>query len=150
VRSVNGVHIAIGVLAIGVNAVAAGWGAWCWYRWESSALFWRVLRLGQALVVLEAGIGGVLLAIGRKDASLHTIYGLLPIAVSFLGEQLRISAAQMVLDARGFESATAVGELEAGAQREIVRVIVRREIGVMALAAFVIVVLLARAATVVH
>ncbi len=146
----NGVHIAIGVLAVGVNLVAALWGARCWYRWESSAFFWRTLRLGQALVVLEAAVGGILLVLGRKDASLHTIYGLLPIAVSFIGEQLRISAAQMVLDARGFESARAVGELESDAQREIVRVIVRREIGVMALAAFVIVVLLVRAATVVH
>jgi hypothetical protein len=147
---VNGVHITIGVLAVGVNAVAAVWGAWCWYRWESSTFFWRALRTGQALVVLEAAIGGVLLAIGHKDASLHTIYGLLPIAVSFIGEQLRISAAQMVLDARGFESAEAVGALAVGDQQEIVRVIVRREIGVMALAAFVIVVLLLRAATVVH
>jgi hypothetical protein len=147
---VNGVHIAIGVLAIGVNLAAAGWGTWCWYRWETSALFWRVLRLGQGLIVLEAAWGGVLLAIGRRDASLHTIYGLLPIAVSFIGEQLRISAAQMVLDARGLPDAAAVGSLPDADQRAIVRAIVRREIGVMALAAAVIVVLLVRAATVVH
>jgi hypothetical protein len=92
----------------------------------------------------------VLLALGRKDAGLHTIYGVLPILVSFIGEQLRISAAQMILDARGFEDAQAVGRLAAAEQRDVVRAIIRREIGVMALAAAVSVVLLARAATVVH
>ena len=56
----------------------------------------------------------------------------------------------MVLDARGFESAQAVGRLPAIEQQDVVRAIVRREIGVMALAALVIVVLLLRAATVVH
>ncbi len=52
----------------------------------------------------------------------------------------------MVLDARGFESAQAVGELPEEDQRRIVAAILRREVGVMTLAAFVVVVLLARAA----
>jgi hypothetical protein len=147
---VNGVHIVIGVFAIVLNLGAGLWGAWCWWRSQTSRWFWRLLRGGQAVVVLEAALGGVLLAIGRKDAGLHTIYGLLPIAVSFIGEQLRISAAQMILDARGFESAQAVGRLPIAEQQDVVRAIVRREVGVMALAALVIVVLLARAATVVH
>ena len=146
----NGVHIAIGVLATGVMLAAGLWGARCWYRFESSPLFWRVLRFGQAVVVLEAAWGGVLLATGKHDSSLHTIYGLLPIAVSFIGEQLRISAATMVLDARGLPDAAAVGELPEEQQRGIVLAIVRREVGVMALAALVITVLLVRAATVVH
>ena len=146
----NAAHIAIGVLATAVMLFAGLLGSWSWYRFESPPLFWRSLRVGQGLVVLEAAWGGVLLAIGRHDAGLHTIYGLLPIAVSFIGEQLRISAATMVLDAQGLEGAAAVGELPDDEQRAIVVAIVRREVGVMALAALVITVLLIRAATVVH
>jgi hypothetical protein len=147
---VKEVHLVIGILALGLCGAAAGWGGWCWYRWRTSDWFWRLLRAAQVVVVLEAGIGGVLLAMGRRDAGLHTIYGLLPIAVSFIGEQLRISAAQMVLDQRGLASPAAVGELPVADQRDIVRTIIRREIGVMALAAGVMVALLVRAATVVH
>ena len=100
--------------------------------------------------MLEAALGGVLLASGRKAASLHLIYGVLPVFVSLLAEQLRISSAQMILDARGYESAQAVGRLTVSEQRGLVVAIVRREIGVMTLSAIVVVVLLARAATVVH
>ena len=74
------------------------------------------------------------------------VYGLLPLAVSFVGEQLRVAAAEMVLDSRGFESAAAVGELPEEQQRAMVASILQRELGVMTLAAAVIVVLLVRAA----
>jgi len=148
--AVTDVHIAIGVLALALTAVAAVWGAWCWWRWEASRWFWRVLRSAQASVVVEAAIGGVLVAIGRKAANLHFIYGVLPVLVSFIGEQLRISSAQMIMDARGLASSAEVGRLPKSEQQELVEDIVRREVGVMALAALVMVVLLARAATVVH
>jgi hypothetical protein len=142
----NAVHLVIGILSIALMAGAAGWGAWCWYRVRPSPLFWRLLRAGQAVVVLEVALGGVLVAIGRKESNLHLIYGLLPLAVSFIAEQLRISAAQMVLDSRGHESAAEVGRLPEEEQQLVVTSIVQRELGVMVLAAMVIVVLLARAA----
>ncbi|MHB8693004.1 MAG: hypothetical protein ACYDHH_17340 [Solirubrobacteraceae bacterium] len=140
------VHIVAGVLAISLNAAAGAWGAWCWYQARSSPLFWRLLRAAQASIVLVAALGGVLVAIGHKLSNLHLLYGLLPLLISFLGESLRISSAQMILDARGIESAQEVGSLQDDEQRRIVVAIVQREIGVMALAALVIVVLLARAA----
>ena len=140
------VHLVIGVLSIGLIGAAALWGAWCWYRVQSSPLFWRLLRAGQAVVVLEVALGGVLLLIGEKEPTLHLVYGLLPLLVSFMGEQLRIASAQMILDARGHESAAAVGELPEDEQRLVVVSIVQRELGVMVLAAIVIAVLLARAA----
>ena len=68
--------------------------------------FWRILRAGQLVVLLEAAIGGVLELQHHKTSSIHIIYGLLPIAVSFIAEQLRIACAQMILDSRGFESAS--------------------------------------------
>jgi hypothetical protein len=65
--------------------------------------------------------------------------------VSFVAEQLRITATQAVLDARGLEDAQAVGELDEAGQRSVVLAIVRREMGVMAAAALVIAFLAARA-----
>ena len=58
--------------------------------------------------------------------------------MSFVAEQLRIAAAETVLAARGHESARAVGRLPEAEQRSVVLAIVRRELGVMALAALVI------------
>jgi hypothetical protein len=140
------IHLVIGVLAVALIGGAGTWGAWCWYRVRSSRLFWRLLRAGQVAVVLEAALGGVLVLIGRKVSDLHLIYGLLPLAISFVAEQLRIASAQMVLDSRGFESAGAVGELPEPEQRVVVNTIVQRELGVMVLAAIVMAVLVARAA----
>lgn len=140
------VHIVIGILAMGLNGVAGLWGAWCWYRARSSRAFWMLLRAGQAVIVVEAALGGILLAIGDKVSSLHLLYGLLPIAVSFIAETLKLNSAQMILDARKIEDAQAVGRLPATDQRRIVTAILQREIGVMALSALVIVVLLIRAA----
>jgi hypothetical protein len=143
---VKQVHLVIGVLAIGLNGTAGLYGAWCWWRAQSSAWFWRLLRAGQAVVVLEAALGGVLVLLGEKASGLHVLYGLLPLAVAFLAEQLRVASAQMVLDSRGFESAAAVGELPDEDQRAVVLAIVQREMGVMVLAARVITALLVRAA----
>jgi hypothetical protein len=59
---------------------------------------------------------------------------------------LRASQVAIVVEKAGFESAQEVGALPDAEQREIVRTIMRREIGVMALAALVNTALLARAA----
>ncbi|HWD85943.1 MAG TPA: hypothetical protein VG321_09345 [Solirubrobacteraceae bacterium] len=144
------VHLVVGVASLVVTGAAALWGGWCWWRWQPGGWFWRLLRAAQATVVLEVLLGGVLLLMHRKAVSLHYIYGVLPILVSFIGEQLRISSAQMIMDARGFQSSAEVGQLPAAEQQQLVRSIVRREIGVMALAALVMFVLLGRAAMVVH
>jgi hypothetical protein len=140
------VHLIVGVLSLVLMGGAGVWGAWCWYRVRHGPWFWRLLRAGQAAVVLEAALGGVLVLMGRKESSLHLIYGLLPLGISFVAEQLRIAAAQMVLDSRGFESNAAVGELPEAEQRVVVVSILQRELGVMVLSALVILVLLIRAA----
>jgi hypothetical protein len=139
------VHIVAGAASIVLVGGAGLWGAWCWYRVRQSPWFWRLLRAGQLAIVVEAAIGAILIALGKKASSLHLIYGLLPLAISFVAEQLRIASAQAVLDARGFESATAVGKLPEDEQRVVVIAIVQRELGVMVLAALVILVLLVRA-----
>jgi hypothetical protein len=140
------VHIIVGVVTIALSAAAGLYGAWCWWRVQRSAWFWRLLRASQAAVVLQAALGGVLLLTGRKAPGLHVLYGVLPLLVSFFAEQFRIASAQMVMDQRGFESAQAVGALPAEEQEAVVLAIVQRELGIMVLAALVNVVLLGRAA----
>jgi hypothetical protein len=140
------VHVVVGVLAIALNALAALYGGWCWWRASQSPWFWRLLRTAQAVVVVQVALGGVLILIGHKVKSLHVLYGVLPLLVSLLAEQLRVASAQMVLDSRGFQATEEVGELPEEEQRGIVVTILQRELGVMALSAVVVVVLLARAA----
>ena len=141
------VHIIVGTACVALIGGAALAGIWAWYRAPQGRLFWRLLRLGQGTIVLEAVLGGIWeISPHHRASGLHLIYGLVPIAVSFVAEQLRIASAQMVLDARGFEDADAVGELEPREQRVIVLSIVQRELGVMVLAAIVMTVLIVRAA----
>jgi hypothetical protein len=140
------IHLIFGVITIVLTAVAAAWGAWCWWRVRASPWFWRLLRASQVAVVIQAALGGVLVLMGHKPPGLHVLYGVLPLLVSFFAEQLRISAAQMVLDQRGFESSREVGKLPAGEQQEVVVAILQRELGFMVIAALVNVLLLARAA----
>ena len=75
---------------------------------------------------------------GEELPPLHLVYGLTPLAVAFFAEQLRLIAAQTELDRRELEGRDAVAALPAKRQRELVRAIVRREIGVMAASALVV------------
>ena len=111
------VHLVVGVLCLVLIGGAGVWGAWCWYRVRQSRVFWWLLRAGQAAIVVEAALGGVLVLMGRKESSLHLIYGLLPLGISFVAEQLRIASAQMILDSKGFESSADVGRLPESEQR---------------------------------
>ena len=137
-----------GAVVAALFALAGGLGAWRWYRVETSRAFWVALRVAQAALAGYAVLVGVLLATGRRpDDDLFYVYALLPVGVSFVGEQLRIAAAGTVLSARGLPDAQAVGRLDEAGQRSVVTAILRRELGVMAVAALVIVGMLVRAAT---
>src|SRR3954453_23152023 len=115
------VHALVGIVMTGLFATAGLLGAWRWSRAEPTRLFWPLLRIAQALVVVEAVLGGVLLLDGRRPSDdLHYLYGLLPLALGFGAEQLRLAAADTVLAARDLESAQAVGELPPAEQRSVV------------------------------
>lgn len=142
------VHIVVGSLAILFNLLAFLWGAAAW-RWRRpSPWFWKLVRTGQGFVVLEAVLGGVMIIMGRRASDLHYIYGGVPLFLAVMAEQLKISAAQLILDKRGIESTKEVATLPPDEQRGLVVAIMRREIGVMTLASLVVVVLLVRAAMV--
>ena len=99
---------------------------------------------------LAVGVGVLALAGRYSSYQLFYLYALMPIAVGFIAEQLRIASAQTVLDQHDLADAQAVGALAAPEQRALVSAIMRREMGVMALAAFVVVFLTARAASTAH
>ena len=141
----TGVHIAIGVAMVLVNAAAALLGGWQWWRGTPGTAFWRVLRTGQALTALAALDGVLVLAFGEDLPELHLVYGLTPLGVSFLAEQLRLASADTVLQARELPHAQAMRALPEPEQRAIVHDIVRREMGVMAASAGVVAVLGLRA-----
>jgi hypothetical protein len=148
--AVKDLHIAIGCLALGLNLLAFLWGSVAWLRKRPSDWFWRLLRSGQIMVVVECALGGVLLLMGKKASNLHLLYGVLPVVVALIAEQLKISAATQILDAHKLPDAQAVGQLPQDEQRAIVIAIMRREIGAMTLSALVVTALLVRAATVIH
>jgi hypothetical protein len=128
-------HIVLGVALVAVNLAAGLLGAWRWRQDSYSRAFWPLLRVGQALVVIQALVGGVLLLLGESLPRLHLIYGLVPLGVAFIAEQLRLTSAQAVLDQRGARTAS---ELAPEEREDAALDILRREMGVMAASALVV------------
>ena len=134
------------LVAAGVNALAALWGGWRWWTVEPSRSVWVLVRAGQVAAVALAVVAGVAAVTGFTPTDgLFWLYALLPVAVGVVAEQFRAAAAQTVLDARDLEDAQAVGRLDEAGQRSVVLAILRREMGVMALAALVVAFLALRA-----
>jgi hypothetical protein len=94
---------------------------------------------------VEAALGGVLMLMGKELPSLHLVYGLTPLAVGFFAEQLRVISAQAELDKRELAGRDAVAALPEAEQRDLVRAILRRELGVMAASALIVALLGVRA-----
>jgi hypothetical protein len=149
---VSGAAIALAAL----NALGALLGGWCWFRGHGSdqratRAFWILLRAGQGAAVLYALAAGVLAATGaHPDERLFYLYALLPLAVAFIAEQLRVASALTILDQRGLANAAAVGRLPEPEQHALVAAIVHRELGIMALSALVVAFLALRAAATAH
>jgi len=139
---------AIGAFAVlALNGAAAAFAGLRWWQVAPSRAVWPLLRAGQVAAGLQALLAGVLFVAGyRPDDELFWLYALLPVAIGVIAEQLRIVSAEQVLENRGLPDAQAVGELSETEQRSVVLAVVRREIGVMALAALTVTFLALRAA----
>jgi hypothetical protein len=142
---VSSFHETFGAIAIFVNGLAALLGLVAWLRRTNSRAFWTALRSGQALIILEAVTGAALLLDGKALPRLHLIYGLIPIAVAFIAEQLRYTATPTVLDQHDLETSEDVRKLPEKEQQALVVEIVRREVATMAASAAVVVLLALRA-----
>jgi hypothetical protein len=140
------VHIVLGTTVVVLSLAAGAYGGWAWWRGEPAPRFWPLLRASQVALVLQVAVGTVLLILGHEPARLHLLYGLLPLGVSFVAEQLRLVSADQVLQKRGMETAREMEGLSEAEQRDIVVEIVRRETGVMAASALVVFILALRAA----
>jgi len=138
----------VGALAtLAVNGVAAAFAGLRWWQVRPSDAVWPLLRAGQIVAGLQALLAGVLFASGYDPRDgLYWLYALLPVAIGVIAEQLRIASAEQVLEQRELPNAQAVGTLSEAEQRSVVLAVVRREIGVMALAALVVTFLALRAA----
>lgn len=136
-----GLHIAVGVLLILLNAAAGLVGGIAWYRIRASIPFWYLLRAAQGAVFVQALLGGLLVVTNHEpEDSLHYLYGILPLVVSLIAEAARTGAAERELGDVDFEA------LPADAQQELALAIVRREMGIMAVSCGVILFLALRAA----
>ena len=130
-----------------VNAVAAAFAGWRWWRVEPHDAVWPLLRAGQIVAGLWALVAGALALTGFEPSDgLYWLYAVLPVAIGLIAEQLRIASAEQVLEQRGLGDAQEVGALPESGQRSVVLAIVRREIGVMGLAALVVAFLALRGA----
>lgn len=142
----DGVIAVLAALLAGLGALAAALGAWAWWNVREVQAFWTLLRLAQGAAVLLAVAAGVAAAAGERPADgLFWVYALTPIVVNVVAEQLRILSAQAVLEARGLASARELERYSDAEQRSVAIAILRREAGVMALAAGVVCFLALRA-----
>jgi hypothetical protein len=132
-------YLGIGVL--GANALAAGWGGIAWIRKRPSVAFWPLLRVAQAVVVIQVVLGLLLLASGeRADDGLHVLYGVAPLVVSLVSEGMRVGAAQ-----RELEGVEDLEGLERSEQVAIARRVSLNEMGVMTVGLLLILTLALRA-----
>ena len=97
----------IGAALVGVvNVLAAAAGLAQWSLGRPSPLFWILARGGQGIAAAYAAFAGIYaLAAEPPAVGLAWVYILTPIAVSYFAEQLRLVAAQTVLERHGFEHA---------------------------------------------
>ena len=134
------VHLVVGVCLIAANLVAGAWGGYSWLERKPSTGFWYALRIAQVTVILQAGLGLLLVFTGQLASDLHILYGVLPLVVSLLAEVVRAGSTAQELGETDFRS------LPEERQTQIALAIVRRETGIMATACLVIFLLALRAA----
>jgi hypothetical protein len=133
----------VGIAVLVTNLVAAGWGVIGWLRKEARAsiVFWPLLRVAQATVVIQAVLGFLLLARGASAPDgLHVIYGVSPLVISLVSEGMRAGIAQ-----RELEDVEDVDALERSEQITLAKRVALGEMGVMTVGALLILTLALRA-----
>ena len=134
------VHLVVGICLLVANLVAGVWGGVDWLQDRPSTRFWYALRVAQITVILQAGLGLLLVFSGHHASDLHILYGVLPLVVSVLAEVVRAGSA--VYEVGDLD----VRSLPEERQAQIAATIIRRETGIMATACLVIFLLALRAA----
>jgi hypothetical protein len=133
----------VGIAVLVTNLIAAGWGVIGWLRKDARAsiVFWPLLRVAQATVVIQALIGFLLVARGASAPDgLHIAYGVAPLVVSLVSEGTRVGIAQ-----RELEGVDDVDALERSEQVALAKRVALGEMGVMTVGALLILTLALRA-----
>ena len=133
----------VGIAVLVANAVAAGWGVVGWLRKDARAsiVFWPLLRVAQATVVVEAVFCFLLLARGDSAPdSLHVAYGVAPLVITVVSEAMRAGIAS-----RELADVDDVDALERGQQVALAKRVALGEMGVMTVGALLILTLALRA-----
>jgi hypothetical protein len=135
--------MAAGIAVLAANAVAAAWGAVAWLRKDARAsiVFWPLLRVAQATVVVEVVVGLLLLAGGQSSPDgLHVAYGVSPLVVALVSEGMRAGVAQHRL-----EEVEHLESLDRTQQVAVARRVALDEMGVMTVGVLLILTLALRA-----
>ena len=133
----------LGIAVLATNLAAAGWGVIGWLRREARAsiVFWPLLRVAQAAVVVQAVLGFLLVARGASSPDgLHIAYGVSPLVIALVSEGMRVGVAQRELE--GVEDLEA---LERPEQVALAKRVALGEMGVMTVGALLILTLALRA-----
>ncbi|HEX5894980.1 MAG TPA: hypothetical protein VFY47_01545 [Thermoleophilaceae bacterium] len=133
----------VGIAVLVTNLIAAGWGVIGWLRKDARAsiVFWPLLRVAQATVVIQALIGFLLVARGASAPDgLHIAYGVAPLVISLVSEGMRVGIAQ-----RELEGVEDVDALERSEQVALAKRVALGEMGVMTVGALLILTLALRA-----
>jgi hypothetical protein len=132
---------------LAANGAAGAFAGLRWWQAKPSDAATALLRAAQLVAIGQAIVAGGLAVTGYRPADgLYWLYALLPVAIGFVAEQLRVVSAEQVLENRELPDAQAVGALPVVEQQAVVVAIVRRETGILALAAIVVALLALRAA----
>jgi hypothetical protein len=141
-RNLKDVHLVLGIAVLATNLLAGVWGAIAWARKDPSVWFWYLLRVAQAVVVLQVTLGLILLATDhRAQDELHYAYGVSLLVVTLVTEGMRAGAAEQELE--GIEDVNALTPRE---QREVARRVELLEMGLMTIGALLVTTLALRAA----
>jgi hypothetical protein len=133
----------VGIAVLATNLVAAGWGVIGWLRKDARAsiVFWPLLRLAQATVVVQAVLGFLLVARGASSPDgLHIVYGVSPLVIALVSEGMRVGIAQ-----REIEGVEDIEALERWEQVALAKRVALGEMGVMTVGALLILTLALRA-----
>lgn len=132
----------VGISVILANLVAGLWGVYAWLTRSPSVAFWYLLRVAQALIIVQTILGVSLLLSDHKAGSdLHYLYGLLPLPLMLITEMMRVGAAQHVVGDIDYE------KLPEDEARDLALSIFVAETRVMALGCLIIAALSLRAGT---
>ena len=136
--------MAVGIAVLASNAAAAVWGTVAWLRRSPSVVFWYLLRVAQAVVVVQVALG-LFMLIGqdrRAPDDLHYLYGVSLLVVALVAEAFRAGVAGREIERQGIED---VDALERREQVLLARRVVHAEMGILTVGLIAVVTLALRA-----